>query len=73
MQVLPYLEKGVKIQCGAGSNTKGCRPLKRINEKTPITIGELLKIHSKPKLIQLAKKKQANMDNRINWKLGKIY
>ena len=73
VQVVPYLETGAKVVCGEGSNTKGCRPTKRINKDTPITIDELIKIHGKKKLLELAKKKKKNMDLRINWKAGKVY
>lgn len=73
IQVVPYLESGVKAPCGSGDNSKACRPMKRIDSKTSITLPELIKIHGKKKLLELAKKKRANMDRRINWKLGKIY
>jgi len=74
VQVIPYLKENKIIACGDSSAIKkGCRPLIRINDKTPITIKELLKIHSKDKLIELAEKKKKNMDLRINWKAGKIY
>ena len=73
VQVVPFLESGKKVVCGEGSNTKGCRPTKRINKDTPITIDELIKIHGKKKLLELAKKKKKNMDLRINWKAGKVY
>ena len=58
-QVIPYLKQNKIIACGDSSAVKkGCRPLIRINDKTPITIKELLKIHSKDKLIELAEKKR---------------
>lgn len=73
VQVVPYLETGEIIECGKGSNTKGCRPTKRVNKDTPITIDQLIKIHGKKKLLELAKRKKKNMDLRINWKAGKVY
>lgn len=73
IQVLPFLKEGKRIACGAGSNKKSCRPTKRIDSKTSITINELLKIHGKKKLTEIAEKKVKNMDKRINWKLGKFY
>ena len=73
IQVIPFLESGKKIICGSGADKKGCRPSKRISDKTPITIQELLKIHSKDLLLKLAKEKKRDMKKRINWKLGKIY
>lgn len=70
VEVGDYL-KGKKTPCGS-SNRKGkaCRPLKRVNDKTPITVPELLKIHSKKKLQSLVNKKKKDMDGRINWKSG---
>jgi hypothetical protein len=68
IEVKPYLEKNEIVKCGS-SNRKGkaCRPLKRVNEKTPITIPELLKIHSKKKILDLVNQKIQNMNKRINW------
>ena len=73
IQVIPFLESGTRVPCGSGDNTKACRPTKKMDSSTPITLPELIKIHGKKKLLELAKKKRANMDRRINWKLGKIY
>ena len=74
IQVIPYIKEKKKVVCGDRTAAKkGCRPFKRIDEKTPITIKELMKIHSKEKLIELAKKKKKDMDLRINWKAGTVY
>tara|TARA_R110001592_G_scaffold132621_1_gene347307 strand:+ start:6920 stop:7330 length:411 start_codon:yes stop_codon:yes gene_type:complete len=73
IQVKPYLQNGKIVKCGEGANKKACRPLKRINDETSITLPELIKIHGKTKLLKLAGEKQKNMSNRINWKLGKLY
>ena len=67
VQVVPFLETGKKIKCGEGSESKGCRPTKRIDSKTPITIQELLKKHGKDKLLAFAKKKKANMNLKASW------
>jgi len=74
IQVEPYLKNKKIIECGNRTETKGkaCRPLIRIDDKTPITISELLKIHSKSKLLKLANEKQKNPERRINWKKGTI-
>jgi len=51
VEVMPYLKENKKVKCGTTPNmNKACRPLIRINKNTPITIPELLKIHSKSKL-----------------------
>ena len=73
IQVIPFLENGTRVPCGAGANKKACRPTKKMDSSTPITLQELIKIHGKKKLLDLAIKKRNNMDSRINWKLGKIY
>lgn len=70
VQVEPYLKSGKKIQCGRNKNTKACRPLNRVDNSTPITINELKKIHNTEKLISLCKKKQKDMNGRLNWKKG---
>jgi len=73
IQVKPYLEKGEKIVCGNDNKkNKVCRPYKRVNKNTPITIDELLKLHKKEDLIKLTNKKLQNMDGRIYWKTLKF-
>ncbi len=73
IQVKPYLQSGKKLVCGGSERkNKVCRPLKRINDKTPITIEELLKLHSKKDLINLANKKIKNMNGRVFWKTLKF-
>ena len=73
IQVVPYLVKGEKIKCGSGNkDSKVCRPLKRITSQTPITLPELLKIHSKEDLLKLARKKNKDMNGRVYWKTLKF-
>tara|TARA_B110000967_G_scaffold178064_1_gene192584 strand:- start:175 stop:612 length:438 start_codon:yes stop_codon:yes gene_type:complete len=73
IQVIPYLTKGKKIICGKDNKkSKVCRPYKRIDKNTPITIKELEKMHTKHKLLKLAKAKNKNMDGRVFWKTGKF-
>ena len=43
IQIIPYIESGEKIACGSGANKKACRPLLKIDDKTPITIDNLIK------------------------------
>ena len=74
VQVEPYLRTGSKVNCGASNRqTKACRPLKRVDSTTPITLPELLKIHNKTKLMTLAKKKQKDMNGRVVWKTGNFF
>jgi len=73
IQVIPFLSDGKKIACGEDNKkTKVCRPMKRIDSKTPITLPELLKLHSKKDLLALARKKNKDMDKRVFWKTLKI-
>lgn len=74
IQVIPYLTSGKKVECGRYKDMpKVCRPLIRINDKTPTTLPELIKLHSKKMLLQLAKKKLVDMDGRVFWKTKKFY
>lgn len=74
VQVESYLKTGKKTECGSDiKKTKACRPLKRVDDKTPITISELLKNHDKTTLIKIARQKQKDMKGRVVWKTGKFY
>lgn len=73
IQVAPYVRSKQQIVCGTGNTKHACRPLIRITKQTPITLDELLKLHSKRKLLTLAKIKRDKTKNvRIDWKAGKI-
>lgn len=73
IQVVPYLTKGEIIECGANNRKgKACRPLVRVNKNTPITLSEVVDKHGKEKVLELARKKQRDMDSRIYWKTGKF-
>ena len=71
IKVLPYIKSGKIVDCGTGDDKHACRPLKRVNAKTPITIDEVIKKHGKKKVIELANEKNKNLDTRINWNSGK--
>lgn len=74
IQVIPYLENGEKIICGASNKkNKVCRPFKRINNETPITINELINLHGKNNLLKLARLKINDMKGRVYWKRLKFY
>ena len=73
IQVKPYLESGKKLVCGGSERkNKVCRPLKRVNDNSPITIEELIKLHPKKDLIKLANKKIKDMKGRVYWKTLKF-
>ncbi len=73
IQVIPYLKTGQKIACGDDNKkNKVCRPFKRVDKNTPITIKELQKLHSNKDLIKLAEKKIKDMNGRVLWKQMKF-
>ena len=73
IQVIPFLTKNEKIACGSNNKkSKVCRPSKRIDSKTPITIQELQKIYTKKELLTLARKKNKDMKGRLYWKTAKF-
>ena len=73
IQVKEYLKTGKKVACGYDDRTnKVCRPFKRINKDTPITLPELLKIHSKEDLLKLCNKKIKDPEGRVFWKTKKF-
>ena len=71
VQVIPYLEKGKKVECGEDNRkNKACRPLKRVNDETPMTIPALVKKFGKDKILALARKKIRDMSERVDWEQG---
>tara|TARA_Y100000114_G_C11758092_1_gene328015 strand:- start:2168 stop:2584 length:417 start_codon:yes stop_codon:yes gene_type:complete len=72
IQVIPFIEEGKRIPCGFGKGGKGCRPSKRVDKDTPITIQELIKKHGKKALLKLAKEKRSDMSKRVRWNDLKI-
>jgi len=73
VQVIPYITKGEKIPCGEDNKkNKVCRPLKKINKETPITITELRRKYTDNNILKLARKKVNDMDGRVYWKTGEF-
>ena len=72
VQVVPYLKDKKIIECGGvhmnKSPGKACRPLHRVTNNTPITIDELLHIHSKKDIVKMAKDKEKSPSKRLVWK-----
>jgi len=59
---------GKIIECGSDKiNNNACRPTKKIDKETPMTIQELIKKHGKKKLLEFSKKKKNNMNLRADW------
>ena len=74
IEVGPYLKNRQIVLCGtSGQKGKACRPLRRATAKTPITIPELLKLHTKKQLQALVRQKEKDMDGRIDWKRCKFH
>ena len=52
---------GKYVSCGrknaSGKKYPYCRPLKRVNSKTPMTVSEMIKKHGKSKIKKMCKKK----------------
>ena len=73
IQVIPYITKGDKIACGDDNKeNKVCRPLKRIDKDTPITIPELRRKYTDDNILKLARKKVNDMEGRVYWKTGEF-
>ena len=69
VQVLELLKDGKIVACGDDNKeSKACRPTVRINKDTPITIQELLELHSVKDIIKAAEKKNRDMEGRLYWK-----
>lgn len=72
IQVIPYITKGEKIQCGSSEGKQiACRPSKRAKD-TPITIQQCIEKHGSKKVLELARYKEKNPDSRINWVSGTV-
>ena len=74
VMVIPFIKSGKVIECGSSvKDTKACRPLKRINKTTPITLPELLEKYSKKEILSFARLKNKNMKKRANWDKLEFY
>ena len=76
VDVRAYLTTGKYVSCGSSLKAnKACRPIKRVSAQTPITVGELLKLHkpnAKAKLLKLVRQKERDMAGSLSWKTGKF-
>ena len=72
IQVDEYVKEGKKIACGEDgrAKAKACRPLKKLDSTTSITLQEALKKHGRKKILELTSKKKRDMRGRINWNAG---
>jgi hypothetical protein len=69
--VKDYLEDYLTTPITKLANSKCIRPTIRIDNETPLTIQELIKIHGKKKLLDIYDNKKD--DEKIIWKTGKIF
>ena len=71
VQVLPALQ-GKHVACGASSKGggKACRPLHRVDARTPPTLREVVRKHGRSKVRSLAQRKAKHMDGRVSWTRG---
>ena len=67
VDVVPLLKEGKIVKCGKGEGS-ACRPTKRINKDTPITLQELLEIHSVKEILKFAEQKRENMELKAQWR-----
>ena len=71
IQIIPYVKDNKIVDCGdTKKNTKACRPLVRVNDRTPPTMKEIINKYGKEKVLKLAKKKNRDMKGRLNWTNG---
>jgi hypothetical protein len=68
IDVVALLKDGKVVQCGEGEGGKACRPIKRLNKSTPITLQELLELHSVKEILKFAERKANNMELNAFWK-----
>ena len=68
VDVVPLLKEGKVVLCGKGEGGKACRPTKRINKDTPITLQELLELHSVKEILKFAERKANNMELNAQWR-----
>jgi hypothetical protein len=67
VNVYAYLKENKEVPCGDNNYIKrsACRPLIRVNEKTPLTIKELMKKHNKNKILEAVNIKNKDPQNKI--------
>ena len=72
VQVEEYVKEGKKVPCGEDgrAKAKACRPLKKLDGTTSITLQDALKKHGRKKILELAQSKQKDMSGRVNWNAG---
>jgi hypothetical protein len=68
VQVIPFLKSGKVIDCTAATkHSKAARPLTRLDPDTPVTLPELLKMHDRKSILNMARRKNKNPKKRVRW------
>jgi hypothetical protein len=67
VDVVALLKDGKVVLCGEGEGS-ACRPTKRINKDTPITLQELLELYSVKDILKFAEQKRENMELKAQWR-----
>lgn len=68
VQVIPFLKSGKVIDTTVTTrNTKACRPLIRVDENTPVTLPELLKMHDRYDILNMARRKNKTPHKSVHW------
>jgi len=68
VQVIPFLKSGKVIDCTAVTkHSKAARPLTRLDADTPVTLPELLKMHDRKSILNMARRKNKNPKKRVRW------
>ena len=74
VNVNAYLQGNKVVKCGeTAKNKHACRPTKKIDSKTPITIQQVIKKHGKAAVKQAVQQKSTNASaKRLNWNTLKV-
>jgi len=68
VQVIPFLKSGKVIDCTATTrHTKASRPITRIDADTPVTLPELLKMHDRNSILNMARRKNKTPHKAVRW------
>ena len=68
VEVIPFLKKGHVVDCTEKTyRSKCCRPMHRLDEDTPTTLPELLRVHNRHDILQMARRANKNPEKRVRW------
>lgn len=68
VQVIPFLKSGRVIDASQKTRyTKACRPLIRVDDDTPLTLPELLKMHDRHDILNMARRKNKTPHKSVRW------